>query len=194
LIKVRYINTARENKAVQSYGFLIEPLDMLAERTNSVVDDSPNYTSRHIRDDMMDRMAIFNYMIGNTDWSVTAQHNCKILNLLGADDQVTRMVVPYDFDYSGLVDAPYAIPQAGLGITSVRERVYLGLCSSEAELIRILKEFADKKDQMYREIMEFPLLGERQKKNMISYLDEFFDGFDKHNTIIQTLLLNCQKN
>lgn len=192
LLRINYINTRKENKSIRSYGFFIEPLDLLADRTKTDMEDSPFLTIRNIRADIMDRVAIFNYMIGNTDWSVPGQHNCKILNMPEAGGQVERMAVPYDFDYSGMVNAPYAIPQEGLGLTSVRQRIYLGLCSNEEDLLKILQDFAAKKDQFYREINEFPLLHEWQKKNMVTYLDEFFRGFDKKNSIVHNLLVNCR--
>jgi hypothetical protein len=192
LLKVNYINTFKESKSIQSYGFFIEPLDLLAERTQSVPEDSPYLTTRNIRSDIMDRVAVFNYMIGNTDWSVAGQHNCKILNMPDSVGQLMRMAVPYDFDYSGIVNAPYAIPADGLGLTSVRQRLYLGLCSTEEDMLKIVKEFADKKDEFYNEIRKFPLLHEWQRKNMIAYLDEFYRGFDNKNSIIHTLLLNCR--
>jgi hypothetical protein len=191
LLKVNYINTYKESRAVQSYGFFIEPLDHLAERTATVPDDSPYLTARNIRADMLNRVAVFNYMIGNTDWSVSGQHNFKILVTHDATGQEVRMGIPYDFDYSGIVNAPYAIPQEGLGLNSVRDRLYLGMCGTEEDMLKIVQEFAAKKDQFYREIQEFPLIHEWQRKNIISYLDEFYKGFDKKNSIVHTLLLNC---
>jgi hypothetical protein len=131
-------------------------------------------------------------MIGNTDWSVSGQHNFKILVMQDANGQEVRMGVPYDFDYSGIVNAPYAIPQEGLGLNSVRDRMFLGMCGTEEDFLKIVQEFAAKKDQFYREILEFPLMHEWQRKNMISYLDEFYRGFDKKNSIIHALLLNCR--
>jgi hypothetical protein len=189
LLKINYFNTFKKSKPIQSYGFFIEPLDLLAERINSVPVNSLYITQKIIQPEMMDRMAIFNYMIGNTDWSVGNQHNCKILTIPNSS---LGMIVPEDFDYSGLVNADYAIPAEGLGIISVRDRLYFGICRSEEVFLNDLKEFSDKKEQFYRVINEFPLLSERQKKNMISYLDEFYSGFDKRNSIVYSLLLNCK--
>ncbi len=64
----------------------------------------------------MDRMAIFNYMIGNTDWSVPNQHNVRILSQSNAERPNLGIIVPYDFDYTGLVNADYAVPIEQLGI------------------------------------------------------------------------------
>ena len=43
---------------------------------------------------MMDRIAIFNYMIGNTDWSVPNQHNVKILSQGNSERPDLGVIVP----------------------------------------------------------------------------------------------------
>jgi hypothetical protein len=131
-------------------------------------------------------------MIGNTDWSVPGQHNCKILTMHNTDRPDLGMIVPYDFDYSGLVNADYAIPTEALDIENVRERIYLGRCRTEEEYVMALKEFTDKKEDFYRVIQEFSLIDERTRKDMIRYLDEFYVLFDKRNTIVSELLRNCK--
>ena len=81
------------------------------------------------------RFAMFNYMIGNLDWSVRAGPQgdscCHNGRLVGGGPLLTP--VPYDFDFSGLVDAPYATPPEGFKINSVRQRLYRGYCAHDAE-------------------------------------------------------------
>ena len=192
LLKINYINTFKQSKPIRSYAFFIEPLDLLAERTNSVPVEVLTLSQKNIVPEMMDRMAIFNYMIGNTDWSVPGQHNCKVLASLRTDRSDLGMIVPYDFDYSGLVNATYAVPAEGLGIESVRQRIYLGTCRSEEVYLNTLKEFANKKESFYKVVREFPYLDERTKKDMVRYLDEFYSGFDKKTSIVYNLLNQCK--
>jgi len=192
LLKINYINTFKQSKPIRSYAFFIEPLDLLAERTNSVPVEVLTLSQKNIVPEMMDRMAIFNYMIGNTDWSVPGQHNCKVLASLRTDRSDLGMIVPYDFDYSGLVNATYAVPAEGLGIESVRQRIYLGTCRSEEVYLNALKKFADKKESFYKVVREFPYLDERTKKDMVRYLDEFYSGFDKKTSIVYNLLNQCK--
>ena len=192
LLKINYINTFKQSKPIRSYAFFIEPLDLLAERTNSVPVEVLTLSQKNIVPEMMDRMAIFNYMIGNTDWSVPGQHNCKVLASLRTDRSDLGMIVPYDFDYSGLVNATYAVPAEGLGIESVRQRIYLGTCRTEEVYLNALKEFADKKESFYKVIREFQYLDDRTKKDMVRYLDEFYSGFDKKTSIVYNLLNQCK--
>jgi hypothetical protein len=191
LVKVEYINTSKKSKPVNSYAFWIEPEEMLAERLNSVPVNSLKLTQKNILPSVMDRVAIFNYMIGNTDWSVPNLHNVKAFSGLSLGNQGLGVLVPYDFDYSGLVNADYAIPYEPLGLKSVRERRYVGICRSEDVFINALREFTEKKEEFYRVINEFPVIDEKSKKDMIRYLETFYSGFDKRNSIVYDLLGGC---
>jgi hypothetical protein len=191
LVNIEYINTHKKSKPVNTYAFFIEPVEMLAERVNATVVSSVNLSQKNIVPQMMDRLAIFNYMIGNTDWSVPNQHNCKVLSTLNFNATGLGMVVPYDFDYSGFVDADYAIPYEPLGLSSVRERRYVGICRAEDVFTNEVKEFLNKKEAFYKVINDFQLLDEKEKTKMIRYLDSFYEDFDDHNTIVKNILSGC---
>jgi hypothetical protein len=191
LIRMEYINTFKKTKPIKTFAFFIEPIEILGERINSVPVESVNLTQKQMIPEMMDRMAIFNFMIGNTDWSVPNQHNCKILSPKTFTGSNLGVVVPYDFDYSGLVDADYAIPYEGLGLESVRDRRYVGICRTEDVFINALKEFSDKKEAFYKVINEFTPLSEKERTKMILYLDSFYDLFDKRNSIVYNILGGC---
>jgi hypothetical protein len=192
LVKINYINTYKKSKPIRSFAFFIEPLDFLAKRVNAVPVEVLTLSQQNILPVMMDRMAIFNYMIGNTDWSVPNQHNCKVLAEMKTDRSNLGMIVPYDFDYSGMVNASYAIPAEGLSIETVRQRIYTGTCRTEEEFRYAVKEFIAKKEYFYKVIREFPYLDERAKKDMITFLDEFYRLFDKENTIVNNLIRDCR--
>ena len=191
LVRMEYINTHKKSKTVNTYAFFIEPVEMLAERINAIEVKSLNLTQKDIIPYMMTRMAIFNYMIGNTDWSVPNQHNCKVLSSLNFSSPALGIIVPYDFDYSGLVDADYAIPFEPLGLSSVRERRYVGICRTEDVFINAMKEFAGKKEAFYKVITDFQMLDQKEKSIMIKYLDSFYDDFDERNSIVKYILKDC---
>ena len=127
------------------------------------------------------RVGIFEFMIGNTDWAASVLHNIKLLELPDAH----RIYVPHDFDYSGFVGTDYAIPDPALGIADVKQRLYMGRSESDEVFEKVLKEFESYKNDFYKLIREFDLLDKREKKQTLSYLDEFFDLLkDKPNLII----------
>ena len=193
LAKIDYISSTGKGKTISSYGFMIEPLDILAERIKAVPVESPALTQKNIIPEMMDRVAIFNYMIGNTDWSVPGQHNCKVLSVNNFSQPGLGTIVPYDFDYSGLVDASYAVPAEGSGIERVTQRRFLGMCRNDETFINALKEFTDKKSEFYRIINEFPYLDNKEKKLMTGYLDEFYLSTEKINGIINIFTNECKE-
>jgi len=193
LVNVDYISTGKKPKTIKSYAFLIEPLDMLTERTHSNPVEALSVTQKNIIPEMMDRMAMFNYMIGNTDWSVAGQHNAKVISIMDLSHPGMGGVVPYDFDYAGLVDAHYAVPTEGLGLKSVLERRYLGDCRSDDEFRAILKQFSEKKSEFYKIINDFAYLTEKSKQKMTAYLDEFYSDLEKNDILLSNLRKECKK-
>jgi hypothetical protein len=192
LVKIRYINTYKKSKPIISYSFFIEPMSVLAKRINCMPVEALSLTQKNIQPKFMDRTAIFNYMIGNTDWSVPNQHNIKVLTIPGSPTPELGLSIPYDFDYSGMVNAHYAVPAEGLKISSVRDRIFLGLCRDRDYYTGAIREFAAKKEEFYKVIREFPYLKERTKKDMLKYLDEFYYGFNKQNSIVSDFLRECK--
>lgn len=192
LAKVKYVNTAKNGKSFEQYAFFIEPEELLAKRMHSepVME---NMTQKMVRPDVMDRMAIFNYMIGNTDWSVPISHNIQLfdedLNLKSNP----LLIVPYDFDFAGLVNAYYAEPFTGLQITNVRQRLYLGICRDKATYLSDLTEFTSRKEALLKVVSEFPYLAERSKKDMEIYLLSFFKDLEKPESLTKNFLIDCIK-
>jgi len=192
LFKITYINSAREKKPLTQYGFAIEPMNLFEKRTATKELKFTGMTQRSIKPEMLDRMAIFNYMVGNTDWSVPIQHNVILFVKEKPEPDYHNLIAAYDFDYSGIVNTDYAVPFTSLPIETVRDRLYLAICRDESVFTEALKEFVEKKDAFYKVINEFPYLSERTKKDMIGYLDTFYAGIDKRNSLARKLLTDCK--
>ena len=123
-------------------------------------------------------MAVFQYLIGNTDWSVQYQQNIK---LLAPDSKaLVTTVVPYDFDHSGLVDAPYAHPAEQLNMTSVRQRRYRGYCVKDMRNFdSVIALFNRLKKDIYETYTGCSLLPEKFVKSTTRYFDEFYETINK---------------
>ena len=126
----------------------------------------------------MATVAVFEYMIGNTDWSVPYLHNIRLFD----NGQAGSLPVPYDFDYSGIVEASYAIPPEQLGIQSVRERLYRGPVYSAALFQRVFDKFNDIKPQFYALYQNNNRLDKSYVKRTLKYLDEFYALINKPAT------------
>jgi hypothetical protein len=196
LLKINYIDSKQVKKPVTSFGFFIEPKSLLAQRTNNLVLKSMNLTQREMIPGALDRVAIFNYMVSNWDWSVPGQHNVDILKSLSFSGSGLGIPVPFDFDLTGVVNADYAIPPPEMGIESNRIRVFSGICRSREVYHKELMMFLDKKDEFYSVINNYPYLSNASKKDIINFLDQFFDQLEKPrslNFLLDLLLEKCKK-
>ncbi len=194
LIDVKYIDTGKKKKnEYKTYAFFIEDLDMLAERSNALVVENEKLGMRNIEKQNMMLVGFFQFMVGNADWSVTGLHNVKLIK--SKDFQETQAwAVPYDYDYCGMVNANYAIPdETKLGVKSVTERVYLGICQPENEFQPIIEKFKKNKDAFYDEINNFEYLEPRYKNEMIGYLDEFYRTIESKTFYDNYLKVHCNK-
>ncbi|MBI5371804.1 MAG: hypothetical protein HZA79_07240 [Sphingobacteriales bacterium] len=173
LLRVTYHDTRNRIKSFSQYAFLIEDDADMARRNGCEKRAEVKLLTEATNRDMMTMVALFQYMIGNTDWTVPNNHNIKLIY----DRQNKRMapyVVPYDFDYCGLVDASYAVPNEVIGTEKVTERVYRGFPRTEEEIQIVLDVFRGKRESIFALINRFELLDKKIKKGMTSYLDEFF--------------------
>jgi len=173
LIDMTYVDTGRKGRVTHSWAFMIEPEEMVAERHQALVFKKDDLSMRLMEPEAFDLMALFMYMIGNPDYSVAGRHNVKILGLEGFGS-VGYTPVPYDFDYSGLVNASYAIPGDDLGITSVRERYFLGLCRDDGAYLEAINTIHSHREEILDLIRSFPYLEPRERDDMVRYLEGFF--------------------
>ncbi len=174
LVKVHYYDTSEKIKEGEAYTFIIENQKALARRLESIPIENERISAKYLDPETAAIMYIYQFMIGNTDWSVPGLHNMKTIKT----KDVTKpnpVPVPYDFDYSGLVDASYAIPGDHVSIEEVTEREYMGYCLPEDLMTKTFDLFLEKEDELIAVVADFNLIDERQKKKSLSYLEDFFD-------------------
>ncbi len=111
-------------------------------------------------------------MIGNVDWSITKQHNLKLIKINEMGEELPY-AIPYDFDYSGFVNATYAINVQNPEISSVKTRMFVGMCYTKEEYQDIIEIFVDKNDEIMDLIEGFNLLESKTKKKISNYIDDF---------------------
>jgi hypothetical protein len=141
---------------------------------------------------------LFEYLIGNSDWSALAAsgggdvccHNIVPYEHPSASGKLVP--VPYDFDSSGLVDAPYALPDERLPITDVRQRLYRGHCEPFEAIKPRLAQFESKRQEITALFTSQPGLNERSIKRSVSYLDEFFTTLADPKKAERQLTRPCQ--
>ncbi len=129
LVKIRYLNPEKPGRTIENYAFFSEHFDSVAERNGVRRLDRGSFDHEKLDTSAADLLALFQYMIGNTDWSIVRERNTVLMETSGG----RQVPVPYDLDMSGLVNAHYAGPAPGLPIDDVRKRHYLGFCHPDVD-------------------------------------------------------------
>ena len=191
LMRVTYIDTGRNNKTIEGWAFAIEPKEMLAERINGTCIDDEELAMRHMQPGIMDHLAMFNYMIGNTDYSITGTHNVKIFRVK-QNGLESYIPVPYDFDFTGIVNTVYAKPAAQAPISEVTQRYYTGLCRSEEIQRKVIAEFRGYSPEIHDLLQSFQYMDLDEKLEMLSFIEQFFDEVSREQQLLRNINTSCK--
>ncbi len=176
LLKITYVDSKDKNATFEQYGFIIEDDDELAKYNNcETVEGAYNTPLSEFDSIHYLRLAIFQYMIGNTDWYINMVHNIKLISPLSSTQ---KMIIPYDFDSSGLVNAPYAKPNPNFNQRTVRQRVFMGECNDMALLVKALECFKTHKEDLLNLTDSITSLSKKQKKKCRKYLNQFYETIE----------------
>ncbi len=185
LAKVTYLDSAGKRESETRFAFLLEEESYMAKRNgakNLYRKQTPMYLIDSVN---MATVSVFEYMIGNTDWSVPFLHNIKLL-----DNTTHITAVPYDFDHSGIIEAKYARPPQALDLYSVRQRIYRGISYPPAVLEQVFENFRRVKPQIYALYEENPQLEKSYIKRTVKYLDEFYKTIDDPKSIKEVFTID----
>lgn len=190
LIRIHY--TLPDGTAHQSpsTAFLLEDPEELAVRLAGREYSSDVISQNALETRSVIIMYLFQFMIGNTDWFTTNRHN---LDFFGFPGHTLLVTVPYDFDYSGLVNAPYASHHESLELASVTTRYYQGKCYPEEEVRAALEPFIAHKSAILDAYKSVPGLDERSVRHVTDFLQEFYDIVESPKKFEQQVLRHCDK-
>lgn len=190
LARVTYVDAAGKRDTLTKYGFLIEDEDALAARLGGTIVDMQEIHDENTEREQMTLVALFQYFVGNTDWSVWALHNIVLVHTPPA---MFPRAIPYDFDWSGVISAPYARPDARLPIRTVRERLYRGYCRVRVELDPVLALFNQKKEDIYALWNGQEGLAEKTRQQALQYFDEFYKIINDPRAVEREFIRNCRQ-
>lgn len=192
LVRIELNDTQKKRKMNPFYGIFLEDEEQMARRNKLIVVNKEMLNMQQTEQDGFLNMAVFEYLIGNTDWSVQYQQNIK---LIAGDSLSVPFTVPYDFDHAGMVNAPYALPFEELQMRSVQERRYRGYCITD------MKQFAETfalynklKNDIYKLFTSCQLLDAKSIKVTTQYLDEFYSTINNEKKIAAEFGYPCDKN
>ena len=196
LLRISYVDGDKE--IANELGFFIEDTDDAAHRVGMKEADTGTISPHALNKDRTAQLVLFHYMIGNTDWAMYTGpdptdccHNTKLM--AAAKDSTTDFTpVAYDFDNSGLVDAPYAVPNPLLKIRNVRQRVYRGFCMLNSYVPAHVARFRELRPAFEGEINAIASLDAKSKADMLRYIAGFYEDIQDDAAVQKNLLGECR--
>jgi hypothetical protein len=167
---IRYISTGEDT--LRKFGFFIEREKSLARRLNGIEIEQGKIHPNLLDPFQTCLVDIFQYMIGNTDYSIHGQHNIFLVS--DSVRSLKPIPIPYDFDWSGLVSASYAVPHPNIKAEHVTDRVYRGFRQDPEVIARVIGHFNERKAEIYRLFETYELFDPREAKKAVRYLDGFY--------------------
>ena len=195
LMRIRYVDTDKpRSKPLERFGFVLESSDAMAERVGGHAVGLRGVPHRRLVRDHIATVFVGQYLIGNTDWSLVrakGEDTCCHNGILVELDDKRLYYVPYDFDMSALVDAPYARPQAGAGSRRTRLRRYAGYCFEGLDLPAAIRKVRDAREAIFAEMQVIEALSPHKLKASIRYLGGFFRAAEDPERLAERFAKNC---
>lgn len=196
LVEITYEDVNGEYDTRTKIGFLIEDEQQMAARHMATIEDVTQFHPARTYADYSVTAALFNYLIGNTDWSPVYFHNVKLIR----NEQADYFTVPYDFDQSGIVNARYASVDPSLQerVRRVTQRLYRGFCRPQLDdHSGALAVFAENRSEIEGLFTDFAAMGYEQyemddAEDKIDYLEDFWRIVDDHGRYEREILRNCR--
>lgn len=194
LLHINYVDTEGHNSRVK-FGFVLEDDEHVAQRNGMKSMKTGNVTHADLDRSDENLVNVFMYMIGNTDFSLVQgppdDDCCHNSMLLSATDGRPYTPLPYDFDFSGLVNAPYAAPNPRFRLRSVRSRLYRGQCANNDMLPVTFRRFLDRKDEIFALFDEIVMFSSSTRRVTKRYLNSFYYVITEPEIIRLEFLEQC---
>jgi hypothetical protein len=188
LVRITYADPENPRKDFRHYAFFSEHFQSLARRFNAELLPPNSFDPERLDLQAADRLALFQYMVGNTDWSIVEQDNVVLI----ATKTGQQVPVMFDLDMSGLVFAHYAQPPPELPIRSVKQRYYQGFCHADADWDSLFRQFRELRADIMGTLADTPGLMRGDRRMSGVYLDSFFNILGSPESRQQRIANACQ--
>jgi hypothetical protein len=192
LAHVTYADVTGKHAPETRDAFFVEDDDRMARRNRAEVFAVKGARQADMDSAQMTLTAVFQYMIGNTDWAVSALHNIVIIR----DSVGDLFPVPYDFDWSGVIWTPYAVPDDRLGIKTVRDRLFRGACRTPEQLAASFVPFNQQKEAIYGLYRGMIAEGLEPKRveQALEYYDDFYKTINDAGRTRAAMIRGCHES
>lgn len=196
LLDVTFTDSQGAKRDERQDAFFIESLAEAAARTGYEIVKAKRVSPGQLDGTYANVYELFQFMIGNTDWSMLdgpgdedCCHNGKVLAAAGAEKG--WIVVPYDFDQAGMINAPYALPHEELPIRTVRQRLYRGRCAYLADLEENIAVFNERRGAIEQALASAGL-SEKTDKRQAEYIDGFYQIINTPRELARHVTDRCR--
>lgn len=189
LMRLTLVDSNGKRPDQTSYAFFIEDDDDMAERVGATkVSKSIDLTNEDVDREQQTLVHVFNYMIANRDFGVDVRQNVEVIT---GESGRRPVVVPYDFDNSGMVNAPYTKPPGDTKPAYVTRRDFKALCRSEEEFQTVFTMFMEKRDTIIAMYQNSPYLSPETIKESLKYYKIFYKTLKKKKAMAQIFRAAC---
>lgn len=191
LAQIVYADSGSGKVETTRYAFFEEEPDAVAHRVGGMLVKQQGATAGDLVPSAAALFDVFQYFIGNTDWSVAGLHNVELIS-----SDTLYVPVAYDFDFSGAVNARYAVVDPSLPIHRVRDRLYRGYCMASNDVFPpVFDLFRAKKDSIYALYSDSigRLLDADRAKDALDYFNEFYETINRPNEAKRQIVDRCIK-
>lgn len=190
LMNISYFDINHDTLFALKTGFIIEPVDNMEERfgVDEIEDIEIKYN--YVNNDILLKLSVFEYLLANSDWAVPLIHNLKIF---GDEEALENLIaVPYDFDYSGWVNAQYSVPRIDIGLKKITDRAFFGPCRTEQEYRDVLDYYLALEEKIIDMIKEFKYLKALERNDLVRFVRSFYRLY-RNDEIIDIFMEPCNK-
>lgn len=188
LARVTYVDSASRKEIASRYAILTEEVDELTQRTATVEVKQQGATPNDLEPNQSALFGLFQFFVGNTDFAISALHNVRVVH-----DNDGIYALPYDFDWTGVVNLPIARPDPRLGTKWVTQRLYRGFCVEAEPMQRAIEKFVASKDAIYALYRDSvgALIKPDGVKTTLAYYDEFYKTIADPKAVKRQILEAC---
>jgi len=187
LVRITYIDLPSRTDSLTRFAFLLEDGKDMAERNEGELLGLKSVPYDKLDQHHFALMCMFNYMMLNTDYSIPIVHNVKLVSI---DHFKPPIPVPYDFDWSGIINIPYDSPFAK-GTSRFPDRRYKGPCIKRKERQMVFTEMIAGRESLYKLYSDFPYLHEDMRARSLQELRMFYIILGSQELVRQEFKKDC---
>jgi hypothetical protein len=194
LMRVTYVDTDKNDNEITEFAFIIEHRNQVAQRIGLKVNATPSTEVRFLDGPHTNLSSLHQFLIGNTDFSpiraAPGETCCHNYVLFGAE-KGSILPIPYDFDMTGIVNAPHSEPNPNFNLRNVRQRLYRGRCANNEHVTASVQRFIDRKEGIYDLVTSNESYRQKTRKETLRYLDGFYIIIESPKLVQSQLVRKC---